>query len=103
VYNWGNYGVFYNLDIVISHIVPGIQVTGIYLNPRGGSYFGPLQMNERIIPIAKPIEPIREAVELETGMTMTGMTCHVPIRFMPPGGSSLPVRIIVGNVHTLEV
>jgi hypothetical protein len=98
VYNWGNYGVFYHLDCIIEHHIAHPQCARILFNPRGGTYYGPLQAAGALLCPLEPVAPLTEAVLLKNIETSAGMREQVPVSFMPAGGSSLPVRILLGSV-----
>jgi hypothetical protein len=97
VYNWGNYGVRYLITIYLENKVSTMQTTSVLLNPRGGSYYGPVWVETNILELPHPILPIQEALVLESTTTCPGKSEKMTVAFMPPGGSSLPIRILVGN------
>lgn len=97
VYNWGNYGVFYHLVCVIDHRIDRPQYTQLLCNPRGGTYYGPLQADGHVLCPAAPVAPLTEAVILKNITTYAGVREKVALSFMPAGGSSLPVRILLGK------
>lgn len=96
VFNWGNYGVFYHIRLVIEHKPESPQETQLLFNPRGGTYYGPIQVDNQIIESNRPIAPIDEALLIDTVRTAQQGRQYRTVSFMPPGGASLPVRILAG-------
>lgn len=94
VYNWGNYGVFYHLNFRIEHRLLGPQRTLLLFNPRGGTFYGPVRSGEAVLCPVRPVEPLTEA--MAAGHIETRAGENLTLSFMPAGGSSLPVRILLG-------
>lgn len=97
VYNWGNYGVFYHVTYVVDHRIVRPQRTQLLFNPRGGAYYGPLQVAGAVLCPAVPVAPLTQAVLLKSIDTTAGGRENVTVSFMPAGGSALPVRILAGR------
>jgi|GEM_PF-5124232 len=99
VFNWGNYGAIYKIQLYMEHHVEVPKRTDILINPRGGIYFGTIQVDEQKVEPVEPIKPLSEALLLDTVWTAIKGRHHKTICFMPAGGASLPVRLLVGTMQ----
>lgn len=97
IYNWGNYGVIYHLNFRVEHRVLQPQSTWMLFNPRGGTYYGPVKTGETDLCPPRPVLPLKEAMLLNHAETQTGTWGNMSVSVMPAGGSSLPVRVLLGN------
>lgn len=95
VLNYGNYGVAYKVFMATT----AGGSTDLQLNPRGGVYAGALglKVNGQNLPV---IGTPGDRIWLESSDTAANVVKLQPesdfwIRFMPPGASNLPVKLIL--------
>jgi hypothetical protein len=99
VFNWGNYGVIYRIELCMEHHLELPKRTDILLNPRGGIYYGTVQVDDRHVEPVRPIGALSEALLLDTVWTVQKGRHKRTIRLMPAGGASLPVRLLAGTMQ----
>jgi hypothetical protein len=100
--NAGNYGLFYAINIPLRSSDGNYMA--LLLNPRGGDFGGALQLYPAgITPSGVFFAPTKGAVgnaSLDTAIilgkyALTVSTTVVQLQFIPPGGSALPIEIIL--------
>lgn len=89
----GNYGVVYQLDLRLLNDTPAARTVDLVMQPRGGTFCSALELDHQVTRMDEMITtPQRSWWPGQFGLA-AGAQRMVTMRWIPPGGSALPVRL----------